>query len=96
MPGSSVENDSFIVKANSSKGNLENVYSSKDDQIISLKATQETTAMFPLDYLASIVKAASSDTEINVNLKNSAPVEISYTIGEGSLKYFLAPRIETE
>ncbi len=92
----SVENDTFVIKANSSKGNLENTYSKKDKSMISIKAQEETRAMFPLDYLVSILKAASSDTEVTVKLKNSAPVEISYSIGEGKLVYFLAPRIETE
>ncbi|PIN85164.1 MAG: proliferating cell nuclear antigen (pcna) [Candidatus Diapherotrites archaeon CG11_big_fil_rev_8_21_14_0_20_37_9] len=91
-----VENDSFVVKANSSKGNLENIFSQSDDKIVSLKANQETRAMFPLDYLVSVVKAASSDTLIKLSLKSNAPVEISYSVGEGSLKYFLAPRIESD
>ncbi len=92
----SVENDSFVVKANSSKGNVENVYAQKDEQMVSLKAGEETRAMFPLDYLSNIVKAASSDTEVLVKLKSNAPVEISYSVGEGKLTYFLAPRIESD
>ncbi|HLC78814.1 MAG TPA: proliferating cell nuclear antigen (pcna) [archaeon] len=92
----SVENDSFVVRANSSKGNLNNVYSSKDKSVISLKANDETRAMFPLDYLTSIIKATASDTEVLVKLKSNAPVEISYKIGEGKFDFFLAPRIETE
>ncbi|MFH1391760.1 MAG: proliferating cell nuclear antigen (pcna) [Candidatus Diapherotrites archaeon] len=91
-----VENDSFIIRANSSKGNLENIYSNKDEAVISLKATDETRAMFPLDYLVSVTKATSADTEVTVKLKTNAPVEISYSIGEGKLVYFLAPRIESE
>ena len=91
-----VENDSLKVKATSSKGNLENVYASKGESIISLKAQQEASAMFPLEYLSGMVKAASSDTEITLNLKSSAPAELSYSVGEGTLRYFLAPRIESE
>ncbi|HLC92644.1 MAG TPA: proliferating cell nuclear antigen (pcna) [archaeon] len=92
----SVENDSFVVRANSSKGNLENVYSAKDKSVVSLKAQDQVRAMFPLDYLENIVKAASSDTEITVKLKTNAPVEISYSLGEGKFTYYLAPRIESE
>lgn len=92
----SVENDSFIVKANSSKGNMENVYTEKDDSVISLKAKNEVKSMFPLDYLSNTIKAASADTEVTVNLKSNAPVEISYSLGEGKIQYFLAPRIESE
>ncbi len=92
----SIEDDSFVVKANSSKGNLNNVYSNKDKSIVSLKADAEARAMFPLDYLVSTIKAASSDTEVLLKLKSSAPVEISYKIGEATLTYFLAPRIESD
>jgi len=92
----SVVDDSFVVKANSSKGNLENIYTKSDDAIISLKAGQEVSSMFPLDYLVSVTKATSNDTELVIKLKSNAPVEISYAIGEGKLKYFLAPRIETD
>jgi len=91
-----VENDSFIVRANSSKGNLENIYNNKDDSVLSLKAKNETRAMFPLDYLISMIKATSADTEVSVKLKSSAPIEFSYVIGEGKFVYFLAPRIESD
>ncbi|HZX19835.1 MAG TPA: proliferating cell nuclear antigen (pcna) [archaeon] len=92
----SVENDSFFVRANSSKGNLENIYTQKDHSVVSLKASNEVRAMFPLDYLANIIKAASSDTEILVSLKTNAPVQINYSLGDGKLQYFLAPRIESD
>ncbi len=92
----SVENDAFVVRANSSKGNLENIYSSKEKSVISLKAQDMAHAMFPLDYLESIVKATASDTEVTVKLKTNAPVEISYSLGEAKFTFFLAPRIESE
>jgi len=89
-----VENNSFIIRASSSKGNLENIYSEGDKSVVSLKARDEARAMFPLEYLSSIVKAASSDTDVVVKLKTNAPVELEYYVGGGRLKYFLAPRIE--
>ncbi len=92
----SIESDSFVVKATSSKGNMKNIYTKKDDSVIAIKTGDETNAMFPLDYLSSIVKAASSDTEVTLGLKSNAPVQVAYTVGEGSLKYFLAPRIESD
>ncbi len=90
----SVKAESFVMQANSSKGSLENTYSNKDKSVVSLKSTEDVRAMFPLDYLVSIIKATSSDTEVTLRLKKSAPVEVTYSIGEGRLQYFLAPRIE--
>ncbi len=92
----SVKAESFLISAASSKGSLENVYGKKDKSVVSIKSTSDTRAMFPLDYLVSIIKATASDTEVTMRLKNSAPVEITYNIGEGRLQYFLAPRIEND
>ncbi|MCR4369120.1 MAG: proliferating cell nuclear antigen (pcna) [archaeon] len=92
----SIEDDYFKVRASSSKGKLENVYGAKDEGVIALKATEPTSAMFPLDYMVSIIKAASSDTEVTLKLKTNAPVEVQYSVGEGRFTYFLAPRIESD
>ena len=92
----SVKADGFLISATSSKGSLENTYGKKDKSVVSIKSTSDTRAMFPLDYLVSIIKATSSETEVTMRLKNSAPVEITYSIGEGRLQYFLAPRIEND
>jgi DNA polymerase III sliding clamp (beta) subunit (PCNA family) len=52
--------------------------------------------MFPLDYLTDMLKAASSDTDVSMFLKNNAPVKVSYAIGPSQITYFLAPRIESD
>jgi DNA polymerase III sliding clamp (beta) subunit (PCNA family) len=52
--------------------------------------------MFPLDYLQDMLKVASSDTKVNLFLKASAPVKVSYSISDASINYFLAPRIESQ
>lgn len=91
-----VEGGSFVLRANSSKGNLENIYSQNDKSLVSIKAKEDCRSMFPLDYLVSIVKAASGDTEVTVRLKANAPVEVEYSVGGARLRYFLAPRIEDE
>lgn len=91
-----VDAEEFFIKANSSKGNLKNYTKKGDASLVEMKVKNPASATFPLEYLSDMVKAASSDTEVTVNLKNDAPIEISYKIGEASVKYFLAPRIEQE
>jgi len=91
-----VSDDNFFLKANSSKGSVENTTSNKEKGIIDFKATKECTSMFPLDYLNDMLKVAGSDNEITVHLKSNAPIKISYPIGKAQITYFLAPRIETE
>ncbi len=90
----SVVNDTLIVKASSSKGNVENSYSLAEKSIISLSAKSDCKAMFPLDYLANFFKAASTETPATIKLKTDAPVEVAYSFGGATLRYFLAPRIE--
>ncbi len=90
-----VEANKFIVRADSSKGNLDSVTEKDKKYLIELNAKKDAMSMFPLDYLQDMLKAAQSATPIQVNLKANAPIEISYEIGKAKIKYFLAPRIES-
>ncbi len=89
-----VTDETFFVKAHSSKGELFNEATKKDKELIELKTRNDCTSMFPLDYLSDMLKAASSSDEIDLHLKSNAPVRLSYKIGKASITYFLAPRIE--
>src|SRR3989344_773833 len=40
------------------------------------------------------LKDASSDTIVSIGLKANHPVNLAYNIGEASISYYLAPRIE--
>jgi len=91
-----VSGDKFVVKADSSKGNLDSVTEKDKKNLIELNAKQDSVSMFPLDYLQDMLKAASSSTEVDLQLKGNAPIQISYGIGDARIKYFLAPRIESE
>jgi proliferating cell nuclear antigen len=83
----------FFVKAKSSKGELNNETGKKE--MVDFNVKKECQAMYPLDYLQDMLKAAASGDEITMHLKANAPVQISYLIGEASVTYYLAPRIET-
>ncbi len=84
----------FYVKANSSKGNLDEKLLPDKKEMIELKVKKECTSMFPLDYLQDMLKAAPSDSKVELFLKSNAPIKVSYPIGEASITYFLAPRID--
>lgn len=90
--GCSEEN--FFVKANSSKGSLNEEVKENKDSLPEFRVKRECRSMFPLDYLQDMLKAASSDTKVNLFLKSSAPVKVTYKIGDAQVGYFLAPRIE--
>ncbi len=88
--------EDFFVRANSSKGNLNSKTKKDGKNLVELKTTKETSSMFPLDYLQDMLKAPSSDSEIELKLKTNAPIQIKYSIGEAKITYFLAPRIESD
>ena len=90
-----VTSDSFFVNASSSKGELNNVSQKNDSDLKKLEVKNECSAMYPLDFLSDMLKAASSSDEIDLFLKTDAPIKISYKIGRAQIIYFLAPRIET-
>jgi len=90
-----VSGDKFVVKADSSKGNLDSITEKDKHNLLELNVKKDAMSMFPLDYLQDMLKTAQSSTPILVKLKASAPIEVSYEIGPAKIKYFLAPRIES-
>jgi proliferating cell nuclear antigen len=56
--------------------------------------TKAARAMFPLEYLKNMTKNTDVANVIEINLKKDNPLRIEYSIGEGKVNYFLAPRIE--
>lgn len=64
----------------------------------SIEAKSRVCSLFPLDYFSNLVKAVPSDTVIRVELDNDYPVKLIFNLaGEnGTVKYLLAPRIESD
>lgn len=87
----------FAIEAHGDAGDLQ-AESEKGaaPQVIDLELKAPARAMFPLQYLEDMAKGAASDAQISLGLKTNAPVRMMYKIGEASLVYYLAPRIESE
>ncbi|MBI5884844.1 proliferating cell nuclear antigen (pcna) [archaeon] len=84
------DKEGFFIKAHSTKGNLVSETPKSDLSRHDIKDGAE--AMFPLDYLNDMLKTASNDSKVTLNLKTDAPVRLSYAVGQATLTYFLAPR----
>ncbi len=67
------------------------------DQLISLKGSG-VRSLYSLDYLGDMSKPISRVPEVTINLGKDYPVQISFSIadGSGSAEYLLAPRIESD
>ncbi|MCX8158244.1 MAG: proliferating cell nuclear antigen (pcna) [Candidatus Diapherotrites archaeon] len=91
-----IDDGTFVMYAESSKGSFRNELSKNDTALISLKSKGSLKATFPLDYLSNMMKGTSPNTEIMLWLKQDAPVKLQYDIGKANIIYYLAPRIEVE
>lgn len=83
----SSEGDTDMASLKLDKGNL-----------VSIDAKSRVCSLFPLDYFSNLVKAIPSDTVVNIELDNDYPVKLIFNIaGEnGTVRYLLAPRIESD
>lgn len=86
-----IEENKFFLETQSSKGKFKQEIESDSSIVIS---GAKAKAMFPLDYLQNMIKNAK--TIITLKLKDDMPLELSYTIGNAAIRYFLAPRVDSE
>jgi len=90
-----VDEKSFFVKANSSRGTMDSETAKDEKTVVKFSVKGDAKSTFPRDYLSDMLKAADSDTSVVMHLKSDAPIKLSYSIGEASVTYLLAPRIES-
>jgi len=71
---------------------------SGSDALLSLEVKEPSRATYPLSYLSDIVKAASATSDIvALEFSTDMPVRLDFKQPyDGSLVYYLAPRIEVE
>ena len=86
----------FEIKAKGDKGTLHTEIDKEDDVILDYKSNEEQRAMFPLEYMNNLLTGVSSDSIVTLNLKNDAPLKLKYGIGNTTLTYYLAPRVEEQ
>jgi len=86
------EADKFVLETQSSKGIFKQELDASSNQVVI--SGKGAKAMFPLDYLQNMIKNAKS--VITLKLKTDMPLELSYTIGSSSIRYFLAPRVDAD
>ncbi|MBU0761412.1 MAG: proliferating cell nuclear antigen (pcna) [Candidatus Altiarchaeota archaeon] len=85
--------ESLSVKSDGDTGSVEIDF--PKDKLLSVKVDSPSRAVFSLEYLNNIIKAAEIPSVVSLYLRTDAPLKVEYSIGEGRVVYFLAPRIET-
>lgn len=90
------EENILKVIAKSDKGELEAKFSPESGSLIEYEVRQPSTASYSLNYLDDIVSKAYRISEIvTVEFSSNKPLSLSFEIaGGGTLRYYLAPRLE--
>lgn len=88
------QDSEFVVEAHGDSGDLKIETKKDSESIAEMSAKSKSRAMFPFEYLDDITRACPDDEPITVELKNDAPIKLSYAVGKAKLAYFLAPRVE--
>lgn len=83
----------FGIKADGDTGSVDIKFS--DDDILSIDAKEEARAVFSLEHLNNLLKAAESPSAVILKLRSDSPLLVQYAIGQGKVTYYLAPRIES-
>lgn len=85
----------FDIQARGDKGEVLIESRKEEDALIEHTLNKDSNVMFPLEYLNDLLKATQSDSIVTLNLKSEAPLRLTYNIGDASVTYYLAPRIES-
>lgn len=85
--------DGFFIKADGDTGSVDIKFDK--EKLMSINVKQESKAVFALDQLNNLLKAADAQSLIQIDLRTDAPIRIEYAIGDGRVIYYLAPRIES-
>jgi proliferating cell nuclear antigen len=87
----------FTMQASGDVGSVEIVIEKDSEEILELDVQENSKAMFGLNYLSDMVKAASSVSDIvTIEFSNNMPVRLNFELPhQGKLQYYLAPRIES-
>jgi proliferating cell nuclear antigen len=82
----------------SCEGDTDSVSLKLDSSSAKIDTESDVCSLFPPDYLANIIKAIPSGTQVHIELDNDYPVKLVFGLADGAVKvdYLLAPRIESE
>jgi DNA polymerase III sliding clamp (beta) subunit (PCNA family) len=75
-------------------GSAHSEWEKGSDDLIDLKAEEDSSATFTLSYLNEIANAAGSSSEVaTIELSTDMPIKMDFELPKGKLVYYLAPCI---
>jgi len=89
-----MEGDLFKVNAAGDMGSSFSEWTRDSDDLLDLKADEDSSATFTLSYLNDIANAAGANSEVaTLELSTDMPIKMEFEIPQGRLVYYLAPCI---
>jgi proliferating cell nuclear antigen len=87
-----VKEGQLSIEARGSSGTLHSV-AKQQAKNITIKSKGEVVSKYSLTFLQNIVKEAEADQKVLLQLKNDAPMRVSYKIGPAQIEFYLAHMI---
>lgn len=89
-----VEGEMLKISATGDRGSAHSEWEKGSDDLIDLKAEEDSSATFTLSYLNEIANAAGSISEVaTIELSTDMPIKMDFELSKGKLVYYLAPCI---
>lgn len=85
--------EGFIITAQGDTGSAE--IKLKEENMMDIKVKEKSRAVFSLDQLNNLLKASDQGSIVSLKIRTDSPLRVEYSIGDGRVVYYLAPRIES-
>jgi len=86
--------ENFKVSAMGDMGSAQSDWEKDSDELLELKAEEDSSATFTLSYLQDIVNAVAASSEVaTLELSTDMPIKMDFELPQGKLVYYLAPCI---
>lgn len=92
----SLADGAFVAEVKGDSGDVRAEFEKDSSEIAEMKSAGEAKATFPLQYLEDIAKASPGNEIITMHIETDRPLKIEYKILGSEVRYYLAPRIESE
>jgi DNA polymerase III sliding clamp (beta) subunit (PCNA family) len=89
-----ISGDVFKISATGDMGSALSEWEKASDELLELKAEEDSNANFTLSYLNDIVNAVQASSEVaTLELSTDMPIKMDFELPQGRLIYYLAPMI---
>ncbi len=91
-----LDSDEFAAEVRGDSGDVRAEFEKDSAEIAEIKTVGEAKATFPLQYLEDITRASPGNGVITIYIETDRPLKVEYGIHGAEVRYYLAPRIESE